>query len=300
MAPLRRTRFKRRPRVSGAACSAHFDTLAVKVCGDRPSCCLSTLRLSTMQDGVIMLPELVDGVQMYSVFDGHGEGGGLVTQWAIQNLPGYVGQAVSSGRAGELLNRITDAYRLADDKLETDLSYKTIEDSGTTVPLPPSHPLPARYRCSCSSPNPKPKPNLNPKPNPNPKPWARTWNPEPGNPEPQTPQQRRNRWQRPCSRATCCWWPDSATRVWCSPWPTPTASSQPRCCPHPHPCTLHPTPSTRKATTRNASPKGGGCPAASKHAMVLQASMLWCCTVACLLAAGGLLIAAAPARPPRC
>lgn len=85
------------------------------------------------QDGVIMLPELVDGVQMYSVFDGHGEGGGLVTQWAIQNLPGYVGQAVSSGRAGELLNRITDAYRLADDKLETDLSYKTIEDSGTTV-----------------------------------------------------------------------------------------------------------------------------------------------------------------------
>lgn len=94
-----------------------------------------------MQDGVIILPELVDGVQMYSVFDGHGEGGGQVTQWAIQNLPGYVGQAVSSGRAGELLNRVTDAYRLADDQLETDLSYKTIEDSGTTVPLP-AHPLP--------------------------------------------------------------------------------------------------------------------------------------------------------------
>ena len=80
-----------------------------------------------------MMPELVDGVQMYSVFDGHGEGGGLVTQWAIQNLPAYVAQAVTSGRAGELLNRVTDAYRLADDQLETDLSYRTIEDSGTTV-----------------------------------------------------------------------------------------------------------------------------------------------------------------------
>jgi len=86
-----------------------------------------------VQDGVIILPELVDGVQMYSVFDGHGEGGGLVTQWAIQNLPAYVAQAVTSGRAGELLNRVTDAYRLADDQLETDLSYRTIEDSGTTV-----------------------------------------------------------------------------------------------------------------------------------------------------------------------
>ena len=86
-----------------------------------------------VQDGVIILPELVDGVQMYSVFDGHGEGGGLVTQWAIQKLPAYVAQAVTSGRAGELLNRVTDAYRLADDQLETDLSYRTIEDSGTTV-----------------------------------------------------------------------------------------------------------------------------------------------------------------------
>jgi len=85
------------------------------------------------QDGVLNIPELVDGVQMYCVFDGHGESGGMVTQWAIQNLPSYVGQAVQSGRAGELLNRFTDAYRSADSALETALTYKIIEDSGSTV-----------------------------------------------------------------------------------------------------------------------------------------------------------------------
>jgi len=85
------------------------------------------------QDGVALMPDVGNGVAMYSVFDGHGEYGGQVTQWAIGNLPNYVAQAVAAGRAGELLNRVTDAYRAADTQLETDLTYKTIEDSGTTV-----------------------------------------------------------------------------------------------------------------------------------------------------------------------
>lgn len=85
------------------------------------------------QDGVVMIPDLGSGVQMYSVFDGHGENGGMVSQWSIANLPSYMAQAVQEGRAGELLNKATDAYRAADAQLETDLTYKVIEDSGTTV-----------------------------------------------------------------------------------------------------------------------------------------------------------------------
>jgi hypothetical protein len=34
-----------------------------------------------------------------------------VTQWAVANLASFVAQAVAAGRAGELLNRVTDAYR---------------------------------------------------------------------------------------------------------------------------------------------------------------------------------------------
>lgn len=85
------------------------------------------------QDGIVSYPDIGAGVQLFSVFDGHGENGGMVTQWAIANLPSYLAGAVQNGRAGELLNRITDAYRAADAQLETDLSYKVIEDSGTTV-----------------------------------------------------------------------------------------------------------------------------------------------------------------------
>ena len=61
-----------------------------------------------------MIPDLGSGVQMYSVFDGHGENGGMVSQWSIANLPSYMAQAVQEGRAGELLNKATDAYRAAD------------------------------------------------------------------------------------------------------------------------------------------------------------------------------------------
>eukprot|EP00960_Hanusia_phi_P017016 500509-Hanusia_phi.AAC.1 len=43
--------------------------------------------------------------------------------------------AVAEGRAGQLLNRITDAYRAADALLTEEVGYNVIEDSGTTCAL---------------------------------------------------------------------------------------------------------------------------------------------------------------------
>jgi len=87
------------------------------------------------QDGVVLVPNLYDGVGMYLVFDGHGEYGLSVTNWVTKNLPAYVAGAVAEGRPGQLLNRVTDAYRLADRALQEALGYDTVEDSGTTAAL---------------------------------------------------------------------------------------------------------------------------------------------------------------------
>lgn len=85
------------------------------------------------QDGTLALPDVYDGIGMYCVFDGHGEYGGQVTQWCIQNLPAYVSGALAEGRPGQLLNRITDAYRSADAALVEAIGYRVAEDSGSTV-----------------------------------------------------------------------------------------------------------------------------------------------------------------------
>ncbi|EKX47218.1 hypothetical protein GUITHDRAFT_152194 [Guillardia theta CCMP2712] len=87
------------------------------------------------QDGVLQIPDVGDGVSMFCVFDGHGEYGKLVTDWAIRTLPSYIAGAVAEGRPGQLLNRITDAYRAADALLTEELGYPVIEDSGTTCAL---------------------------------------------------------------------------------------------------------------------------------------------------------------------
>jgi len=85
------------------------------------------------QDGVLMVPTLYDDIGMYCVFDGHGEYGGQITQWCIQNLPAYMQPALAEGRPGQLLNRITDAYRAADAALVDGVGYQTAEDSGSTL-----------------------------------------------------------------------------------------------------------------------------------------------------------------------
>mmetsp|Transcript_4412 Transcript_4412/g.11053 ORF Transcript_4412/g.11053 Transcript_4412/m.11053 type:complete len:410 (+) Transcript_4412:35-1264(+) len=85
------------------------------------------------QDGIIVKPNLYDGVSLFCVFDGHGDNGADISEWAENNLPIFMTEALKQGRAGELLNRITDAYRQCDAKLTEDFGYEFVEDSGTTV-----------------------------------------------------------------------------------------------------------------------------------------------------------------------
>lgn len=43
--------------------------------------------------------------------------GRQVSEWCERNMPNYLTNALAQGRAGELLNKITDAYRACDQQL---------------------------------------------------------------------------------------------------------------------------------------------------------------------------------------
>jgi len=85
------------------------------------------------QDGTLVKPYMYDGVSTFCIFDGHGENGRRVSEWCEKNMPTYLSNAIAEGRQGQLLNRITDAYRAADQALLQEFGYAAVEDSGTTM-----------------------------------------------------------------------------------------------------------------------------------------------------------------------